>query len=67
MIKNLTLVCLLLVSTIGTAQELYSNVSQQIIGNANVAYWEDAAHNVFIDLQQRFLDFLKNHLKNNGK
>ncbi len=30
---------------------------QQILGNANVKYWEDASHNVFIDQQKSFLDF----------
>lgn len=30
---------------------------QQILGNANVKYWGDASHNVFIDQQKSFLDF----------
>jgi proline iminopeptidase len=36
---------------------------QQILGNANVKYWDDASHNVFIDQQKSFLDFLKTTVK----
>lgn len=30
---------------------------QQILGNDNVKYWDDASHNVFIDQQKSFLEF----------
>jgi len=30
---------------------------QQILGDANVKYWDDASHIVFIDQQKSFLDF----------